>query len=79
MPSKKKNQFFYLKNCCPVCIAQPIEYLPECKYGEKNPAEYKLKLGYETIWLCKPHMIELISQLKQFERNELMNEKEDGL
>lgn len=50
---------------CPMCVAQPVEYLTVEDYGRKYPAIYHLQFGYVHVWLCKVHAKELLEELRK--------------
>ena len=50
---------------CPMCVAQPVEYLTVEDYGRKYPAIYHIEFGYGHVWLCKVHAKELLEELRK--------------
>ena len=50
---------------CPMCVAEPIEYLTVEDYERKYPAIYHIEFGYVHVWLCKVHAKELLEELRK--------------
>lgn len=62
---KKQYPSIIMCKVCPVCIKKPIENLPVLEYIEKYPANIKINIGYENIWICEKHLKELGECIKE--------------
>ena len=60
-----------LKDNCPCCIANPIEYLSNAKYHSEYPPKNKLRFGRISIYLCDFHLNKLmkIDQIEEKDPN----------
>lgn len=68
---KSGNELDWMfKDCCPVCLASPIEPLSNMEYQLKYPAKNKLHFGRITIYLCDKHLNELKDTLNKWENKE---------
>ena len=48
-----------LKDNCPICVSERIEYLSNAEYHRKYPARNRIQMGVITIYLCDYHLNEL--------------------
>lgn len=54
------------KDCCPACLAKPIECLSIAEYERKYPARNVVNIGHERIYLCDYHTKQLAEKFTEW-------------